>query len=348
MLTSMPSVPLQTLPTFCAVARARKLRTAADALHLTHSAVSQQIRLLESRLGVPLFDRAGRRLALNAAGRALLDAVEPALLSIEQAARAARLHAPGHDADRDRLRISLLPSFAQRWLLPRMARWRERHPTLTLELHASLQLVDLAREGFHAALRQGTGPWPGLHGEPLVLSALVVVGAPAAAARVAAGGPAAIAGEALLGAPASWTRWFALAGLGPAPRPVAQFTDAGMMLQAVEQGLGIALVRELLAADALQDGRLQRLSPLALPDASAQPLWLVWPPAQDANPALAALRDWLRHELALSQRALDAARGGGSAGLPLSAPGAAAGTRPAGRTGSRTRARSAPPAADRG
>ena len=325
MLTSMARLPLQTLPTFRTVARLQNLRAAAEALHLTHSAVSQQIGLLETQLGVPLFDRRGRRIVLNDAGAALLEAVEPALAGIDQGAVAARA-AAGQRAET--LRLSVLPSFAQRWLLPRMARWRARPPALALELHASQQVVDLARDIFQAALRQGSGPWKGVLAERLFESPLIAVGAPAAAARLLGRGAAALAEEPLLDDAATWARWFALAGVAAHPRPVASFNDAGLMLQATEQGLGITLARDLLVADALHEGRLCRLSALSIEDASAQPLWLVYPPAAAASPALAALRQWLHDELAQSRRQLD--------GLTT-----AAGTAPADPTGSRSRAPSA-------
>ena len=120
MLTSMPSpsrLPLHVLPTFCAVARLANMRAAAEELHLTHSAVSQQIQLLEEQLGFAVFDRRGRRIALNAAGAALLQSVAPALDQLDDGMRAAAAAATGAA---HRIRVTLLPSFAQRWLLPRI------------------------------------------------------------------------------------------------------------------------------------------------------------------------------------------------------------------------------------
>lgn len=297
-LTNVPSstrLPLHVLPTFCTVARQPNLRAAALALHLTHSAVSQQIKLLEERLGAPLFDRRGRRLVLNAAGQALLDAAEPALERLRQGAEAVRSATRG---EQQTLRLSTIPSFAQRWLLPRMARWRERHPALVLELHTSQQVVDLVRDGFHAAVRQGNGPWKGLEAERLFHSPLVPVGAPAAAARLAGLGAAALADEPLLGDAGIWGRWFAHAGHTVPVRPVASFNDAGLMLQAAEQGLGITLARDLLVADALREGRLVRLDGPALEDETVLPLWLVYPPSLATSAGIAALRGWLRDELA--------------------------------------------------
>lgn len=292
-----PRLPLQLLPTFCAVARATTLRAAAAQLHLTHSAISQQLKLLEEQLGTPLFERRGRRLVLNAAGEALLEAAEPALARLHQGAAAARAAGSG---ERQTLRISTIPSFAQRWLLPRMARWRERHPGLVLELHTSQGLVDLRRDGFHAAVRQGHGPWKGLTAERLFDSPLVPVATPETAARLAGGAPAALAEEPLLGDAGIWGRWFAQTGHAVTVRPVASFNDASLMLQAAEQGLGITLARDLLVADALREGRLARLPGPTLIDDSVLPLWLVHLPDGPGAEAVDALRAWLHDELAAS------------------------------------------------
>ena len=176
-------LPLNTLTAFRVVAELQNLRAAADVLHLTHSAVSQQIRGLEEQLGFKLFERRGRRVVINAAGEALLRSVQAALAQLDDGVQAAAAAASG---SAQRIRVTVLPSFAQRWLLPRMGRWRERHPDLALEIDASQHLVDLQREGFHAGLRQGRGPWPGLEAERLLDAPmpLIVIGSPFAARRL--------------------------------------------------------------------------------------------------------------------------------------------------------------------
>jgi LysR family transcriptional regulator, glycine cleavage system transcriptional activator len=321
-------LPLQTLPAFRVVARLANLRAAAEELHLTHSALSQQIKLLEQQIGFTLFDRRGRRLVLNAAGEALLRVVEPALTQLDDGVRAAAA-ASGNEAQR--IRITLLPSFAQRWLLPRMGRWRERHPDIGIELHTSPNVMDLQREGFHAALRQGGGRWPGLEAVCLTDSPLVVVGSTEAARRLHGQDVSALVDEPLLGDASLWLRWFALAGVRARVNPVASFNDAGLMLQAAEQNIGLALAREILAADALRDGRLQRLSPVSMQESeSTYSYWLAFAPSVRDWPPLQALQRWLFDELALSQREL--------------LQGATTRTRPAGRSGSRSRAPSAAPA----
>ncbi|MGP1614178.1 MAG: LysR substrate-binding domain-containing protein [Pollutimonas bauzanensis] len=295
----MSRLPLNTLPAFRCVAELQNLRAAADVLHLTHSAVSQQIRVLEEQLGFALFERRGRRVVLNVAGAALLRSVQSALAQLDDGVQAAAAAACGLE---QRLRVTVLPSFAQRWLLPRMSRWRERHPDLALEIDASQQALDLQREGFHAAIRQGTGPWPGLVAERLFDAPmpLFVVGCAIDARRLVGQPAAALLREPLLGDREIWRRWFAAAGLQVQVTPVAEFNDMGLMLQAAEQGLGLTLARELLAADALRDGRLIKLSPVALDYETGHVYHLVYPPALRDWPPLGALRQWINDELEIS------------------------------------------------
>ncbi len=299
----MSRLPLHTLPAFRTVAELQNLRAAADVLHLTHSAVSQQIRGLEEQLGFKLFERRGRRLVLNPSGEALLRSAQAALAQLEDGVQAAAAAAGG---SAQRLRVTVLPSFAQRWLLPRMGRWRDRHPDLALEIESSQQLVDLQREGFHAALRYGAGPWAGLESERLFETPMpmIVVGSPFAARRLLGAQPQALAREPLLGDSELWQHWFAAAGMRIKVTPVAVFSDSGLMLQAAEQNLGLALSRELLAADALHDGRLVKLTPLTVTYEPAHAYHLVYPPSVRDWPPLAALRQWLRDELELSRKAL--------------------------------------------
>jgi LysR family glycine cleavage system transcriptional activator len=297
-----PRLPLNSITAFRAVAQLQNLRAAAEELHLTHSAVSQQIRGLEEQLGFALFERRGRRVALNAAGAALLRSVQAALTLLDDGVQAAAAAAGG---EAQRLRVTVLPSFGNRWLLPRIGRWRERHPALALEIDASIRVVDLQREGFHAAVRQGIGPWSGLSSDRLFEQPpIIVVGSPSVARRLLGAQPEALAREPLLGDTELWNDWFAAAGVRATVRPVADFNDAGLMLQAAEQNLGLALTRELLAADALCDGRLVRLSPISITHAEAQPYHLVYPPGLRDWPPLVSFRRWLHEELDGSLRAL--------------------------------------------
>ena len=303
-------LPLDVLPTLDAVAKAGSMRAAGETLHLTHSAISQQIRLLEERLGFSVFARQGRGLALTPAGQRLLHGAREALAQLAEARQDAARIARGEEPV---VRLAILPSFAQRWLLPRMARWRAAHPGLRLELVAAMHTMDLRQEGLHAAIRHGSGHWRGLGAESLIQSPRVVLGSPAAAARLAGKGPSELAREPLLGSADLWRQWFASAArLEPAlpVQPVAAFNDAALMLQAMEADVGIGLVRELLAADALLDGRLVQLTPLALPESGEAEgfdpsvFWLAWREELADWPPLHALRQWLHDELKRSREHL--------------------------------------------
>jgi LysR family glycine cleavage system transcriptional activator len=307
----MARIPLNFLPTFVAVAQLQNLRAAAQALHLTHSAVSQQIGELESRLGFALFDRRGRRIHLNAAGQALLRHAAPALAQVDDGVQAAAAAAGVVQG----LRVTMLPSFAQRWFLPRLGRWRARHPDIPIEIEASFELIDLQRDGFHAAIRTGAGPWAGLLHERLydTPTPMIAVAAPPRARRLNQGMPADLAREPLLGEADTWESWFAAAGVRTRATPVASFNDVGLMLQAAEQGLGLAVVRELLAADALREGRLARLFDVSLILDRVQPYSLAYPPSLRNWPPLIALRDWVRHEF---DRSVEDLHGPGGAAPP--------------------------------
>jgi LysR family glycine cleavage system transcriptional activator len=299
----MARIQLNFLPTFVAVAKLENLRAAAESLHLTHSAVSQQIGEIESRLGFALFDRRGRRIHLNAAGQALLRHAAPALAQVDDGVQAAAAAAAGAVQG---LRVTMLPSFAQRWFLPRLGLWRAQHPDIAIEIDASFDIIDLQRDGFHAAIRTGPGPWPGLVQERLYDSPtpFVAVAAPHIAQRLNTGKLADMAREPLLGDTEVWERWFTAAGVRTRVSPVATFNDVGLMLQAAEQGLGLAVVRELLAADALRDGRLARLFDVSVLLEGVRAYSLAYPPALKDWPPLIALRGWLRAEFDLSLKML--------------------------------------------
>lgn len=306
----MSRIPMNTLATFRTIAELQNLRAAAEKLHLTHSAVSQQLRQLEDSLGFLLFDRQGRRLVLNPSGAAFLCSVQSAMLLIEDGVQTARL---ASESAEKKLRISVVPSFAHRWLLPRLDRWHERHPDIALEITASQQVVDLQRDGCHAAIREGIGPWHGVLSDRLFDDPmpLIVVGCAVDARRLVGASPDAFLREPLLGDRNAWQAWFAAAGLQVPFTTVAEFNDMGLMLQAAEQGLGLTLARELLAADAIRNGKLIRLSPISIPYDRAQAIHLVYRPSLRDWPVLAALRDWITEELTASRAALiqDAKKG---------------------------------------
>lgn len=303
-MASLDRFPLHYLAAFRAAAQTENLRAAAESLHLTHSAVSQQIRGLESALGFEVFTRQGRRLVLNPAGQALQRAVAKVFAELQAGVLAAT---QAHGKTAQTLRITVLPSFAQRWLMPRLLRWQALQPCISLDLHTSQQVVDLERAGYQIGLRVGRGPWPGLVTEPLFHSPLIAVAAPVLAHKLIGRTAAALVDEPLLGDADEWQEWFAGAGTPARPVVVASFNDAGVLLQASEQGMGVALARELLAADALLDGRLVRVHAHAMDLDATRDYQIVYPDALRDDPAVRAFCDWLHAEIAALQQQLNEA-----------------------------------------
>jgi LysR family glycine cleavage system transcriptional activator len=307
-MASLDRFPLHYLAAFRAAAQTENLRAAAETLHLTHSAVSQQIRGLETALGFEVFTRQGRRLVLNPAGQALQRAVAKVFAELQAGVLAAT---QAHGKTAQTLRVTALPSFAQRWLMPRLPRWQALQPCISLDLHTSQQVVDLEREGYHVGLRVGRGPWPGLVTEPLFHSPLIAVAAPVLAHQLIGRAPAGLVDEPLLGDTDEWREWFAGLDLRVAPVVVASFSDAGVLLQAGEQGMGVALARELLAADALLDGRLVRIHAHTVDLDATRGYQVVYPEALRDDPAVRAFCDWLHAEIAaLQQRLTETAAAG--------------------------------------
>ncbi|MFG6466326.1 LysR substrate-binding domain-containing protein [Roseateles sp. BYS87W] len=305
-MTSLDRFPLQYLAAFRAAAQTENLRAAAESLHLTHSAISQQIRGLEAQLGFELFTRQGRRLRLNPAGQALQRAVSKMFAELQAGLLAA---GQAHGQQARLLRVTSLPSLAQRWLMPRLPRWQALQPHITLDLHTGHQVMDLEREGYQVGLRVGRGPWPGLVHEKLFHSPLIAVAAPALAHRLIGQPLQALAQQPLLDDVDVWRQWFALAGLPVAPVVVASFNDAGVLLQAAEQGMGVALARELMAGDALLDGRLVRVATQELDFDVGRDYHVVYPEALRDDPAVRMFCDWLHAEFAALQQRLNEAAG---------------------------------------
>src|SRR6187431_2637676 len=151
--------PLSALRPFEAAARLESFSRAADELHLTHGAVSHQVRALEEHLGVPLFARHGKRVTLTPAGRTFAEAVRNALDAIAGAANALR------GRREDRLTVSVLPSFASRWLMPRLIRFMEAHPEIEVSVVATTALANFTNDEVDIGIRFGRGPYPPLVSE---------------------------------------------------------------------------------------------------------------------------------------------------------------------------------------
>lgn len=165
--------PLSALRAFAAFAETGNVVAAGEALSVSHAAISQQLRALETHLGVGLLDRSGRALQLTPAGETLARALASSFAQMIEAAQDIT-----GSRDARPLHISTTPMFAVSWLMPRLPGFRAQCPHVDLMLDPSPEVVALATDGIDVAVRYGKGPWPGLEAEMLVQSPLVVVAAP--------------------------------------------------------------------------------------------------------------------------------------------------------------------------
>lgn len=165
--------PLTALRSFAAFAETGSVVKAGDALGVSHAAISQQLRSLETHLDLALLNREGRAMTLTVQGEQLANALDTSFSGMIDAIR----QITGARDDRP-LHISTTPTFAASWLMPRLPKFREMHPQADLMLDPTPEVVKLAPDGIDVALRYGSGDWPGLDAEMLVRSPLVVVAAP--------------------------------------------------------------------------------------------------------------------------------------------------------------------------
>ncbi|CAO3413324.1 transcriptional regulator GcvA [Azospirillum argentinense] len=289
--------PLNTLRLFEAAGRHQSFKAAAEELHLTPSAVSHGIQTLEDWLGVELFLRGNRSLSLTPAGHAYLPRVRDALQSLALATESVPGRAPS-----GRLSVSAAPTFALRWLIPRLPAFRERHPAITVALDTAHRVVEFPRDGIDAGIRLGRGDWPGLAALKLMEEDLVPVAAPALAARIAC--PADLATVPLLhvaDVSEDWTAWAEAAGLPPSAlddglKRGLRLDAIHMAVDAAVRGLGVIIGRRPTVDPELTSGQLVEVMGPRLRAKSAY--WLVT--AQDSlrRPEVAAFRAWMRAEFA--------------------------------------------------
>ncbi len=297
----MSRIPLHPLQGFLTAARLRNLSRAAESLHLTVSALSHQIRALEERLGQRLFDRGPRGITLTADGERLHDAVAVHFDAIEHALR------PSTRRD-DVLTLSLLPTLAASWLVPRLPLFLAKHPQLEINLQSTATRVDFARETtIDAALRFGPGLWTGLTTVHLFDDWLTPVASPALIATH--GGRKTshdLSRYPLLGdSGESWAQWFAHFGGSVPARYAAVFSDTDTLHRAAVTGMGVALGRMTLARPLIEAGLLRTLSPHRLKSDYAH--YLVYPARSEHHAGLIAFRDWLLAQARSYTATLDAA-----------------------------------------
>jgi len=281
--------PLGALRAFEAAARLESFSRAADEISVTHGAVSHQMRALERALGTALFLRNGRRVALTAAGRHFAERVRAALQDLAEAAQFVR-RSEGERA----VSVSMLPSFAARWLMPRLGRFMERHPGIAVNIHTSITLVDFQRDDVDLAIRFGSGHWPDLEAHKFMDEEFFPVVSPRFNRGRLPAQPSELGKFQLMRSnDEPWTPWFRAAGVRFKEPHSLIFTDSSLLLQAAVDGRGIALARSGIAADDLRAGKLVRLFDVALPAHGAS--YLVWPKGK-LTPYATLFRDWLLEE----------------------------------------------------
>ncbi|HEY8607032.1 MAG TPA: transcriptional regulator GcvA [Noviherbaspirillum sp.] len=283
---------LAALRAFEAAARHGNFSRAAEEIHVTHGAISHQVRALEEELGVTLFVRNGKRISVTPDGERFAETLRRALAEIAGAADALRVDARGK-----KLTVTALPSFAARWLSPRLGRFIEQHPDLEVMLQSSGALTDFVRESVDIGVRFGKGNYPGLATEKIMDDHYYPVASPRYNGGRLPRTPQELAGSTLLRCEMEpWTPWFRAAGLDALePTGGLVFQDSSMLVRAAAEGHGIALARHAIAMTEIASGELVRLFDVTVrcPDS----YFLVCPPQALQKPQVQAFRSWLLKEL---------------------------------------------------
>jgi len=280
---------LNALKAFEAAGRHLSFTRAAEELHVTQAAISHQIKSLEEQLGIRMFRRGPRGLLLTDAGQSYLPEVREAFQKLTAATE--RLL---EDDARSTITVSVLPSFAARWLVPRLTRFREDHPDVEVRVSADDRLADFDRDDVDLAIRYGRGDYPGLHADRFLTEELFPVCSPELLKRLPLDRPEQLCDHTLLhdDMRMDWSMWLLAAGVeGVDPRRGPSFNDSSMVLQAAVDGQGVALGRSALALDDLAAGRLVRPFDFALP---AEYAYYILCPERTANrPNIKTFREWL-------------------------------------------------------
>lgn len=282
--------PLKALRAFEAAARHVSIKRASEELNVTPGAISQLVKALEFHLGVPLFRRMNRGLVLTEAGQRYL---LPIRAAFRQIAEASQVIAASRQSGI--LTVSVTPSFAASWLVPRLKRFHEQHSDIDLRLQTGKALVDFSHSDVDLAIRHGLGRYPGLRSDRLVSIELIPV---ASAALIKKYGMPKSSRD-LIDWPLlhdserrDWQLWLETQGVADhAPLRGPSFEDSALVLQASESDQGAALIPATMAAASIEEGRLVRLLQTSWPMEFAY--YLVYPIETTNHPKIAAFRNWI-------------------------------------------------------
>jgi LysR family glycine cleavage system transcriptional activator len=300
--------PLNALRAFEAAARHLNFSRAADELSVTPGAVSQQIQNLEDYVGVSLFKRTPKGLLLTDAAQTALPALRDAFDRLAEASSLLTAAVDGR-----RLTLTAPPSFAAKWLVPRLKRFEEVYPQVDVWLSADMDIVDFAAGEIDLAIRYGAGRYPGLELQRLLTETVILVASPALIAETPLERLEDLSHHILLhdGSPDAdescpdWSMWLAARGVrGVDGARGPRFNQSSLVIEAAAGGRGIALAKRTLAQDDLDAGRL--VAPLQIATAVDFAYYLVHPKAKGRLPQVKAFVTWITAEAAAHEAALAA------------------------------------------
>jgi LysR family glycine cleavage system transcriptional activator len=287
---------LKALWAFETAARHLSVSRAADELAVTQPAVTQQIKALEAALGVRLVYREGQGLALTPLGQTYAGRLHSVFSEIG-AATADLLHQEQKGAA---LTISLLPTLAQRWLIPRLGSFQTLHPEIEIRFSTTARVVDLRREDVDLAIRFGEGSWPDCVSQFMMADDMFPVLSPQLQAARPLVKPEDLADHTWLWVdaeprPGDWLAWLSAAGVeGLEPRSRIAFETSSQALAAATAGLGVAIGHRPFVMDDLSSGRL--VMPLEAALASTQAYYILTLSENKISPRITAFADWLLAE----------------------------------------------------
>lgn len=298
--------PLNALRAFEAAARHLNFSRAADELAVTPGAVSQQIQNLEDYVGGALFKRTPKGLLLTDAAQTALPALREAFDRLAEAA--SLLTAP---ADGRRLTVSVAPSFAAKWLVPRLGLFEAAHPQVDVWLSADMEVVDFASGEIDLAIRYGTGRYPGLEVQRLLAETVIAVASPELIEATPLNDLTDLAHHILLhdGSPDAddscpdWPMWLAARGVkGVDGTRGPRFNQSSLVIEAAVGGRGVALAKRALAQADLDAGRL--VAPFQIATAVDFAYYVVHPKAKGRLPQVKAFVAWITAQASAHEAAL--------------------------------------------